>query len=54
MMSNTQGGVREGAGRKKLDYPFKIIQVRVPLEMEGAVKDFIKKIRNEWLTANTQ
>jgi hypothetical protein len=54
MMSNTQGGVREGAGRKKLDYPFKIIQVRVPLEMEGAVKDFIKKLRNEWLTANTQ
>jgi hypothetical protein len=53
-MSNTQGGVREGAGRKKLDYPFKIIQVRVPLEMEGAVKDFIKKLRNEWLTANTQ
>ncbi len=53
-MSNTQGGVREGAGRKKLDYPFKIIQVRVPLDMEGAVKDFIKKLRNEWLTANTQ
>jgi len=45
---------QEIAGRKKLDYPFKIIQVRVPLEMEGAVKDFIKKIRNEWLTANTQ
>ena len=53
-MSNTQGGVREGAGRKKLDYDFKVIQVRVPLEMEGAVKDFIKKLRNEWLTANTQ
>jgi len=53
-MSNTQGGVREGAGRKRLDYPFKIIQVRVPLEMEGAVKDFIKKIRKEWLIANTQ
>ena len=53
-MTKTQGGVREGAGRKKLDYDFKIIQVRVPLEMEGAVKDFIKKLRNEWLTANTQ
>jgi len=53
-MSNTQGGKRQGAGRKQLDYPFKIIQVRVPLEMEGAVKDFIKKLRNEWLTANTQ
>lgn len=53
-MSSKQGGVREGAGRKRLDYPFKIIQVRVPLEMEGAVKDFIKKIRKEWLTANTQ
>ena len=53
-MSSKQGGVREGAGRKRLDYPFKIIQVRVPLEMEVAVKDFIKKIRKEWLTANTQ
>ena len=53
-MSSKQGGVREGAGRKRLDYPFKIIQVRVPLEMEGAVKDFIKKIRKEWLIANTQ
>ena len=45
-MSSKQGGVREGAGRKRLDYPFKIIQVRVPLEMEESVKD--------WLTANTQ
>ena len=53
-MSKTQGGVREGAGRKKLDYPFKIIQVRVPLDMEYAVKDFIKKLRKEWLTAKTQ
>ena len=53
-MSSKQGGVREGAGRKRLDYPFKIIQVRVPLEMEEAVKDFIKKIRKEWLIANTQ
>ena len=51
---NIQGGKREGAGRKRLDYPFKIIQVRVPLEMEGAVKDFIKKLRKEWHTANTQ
>jgi hypothetical protein len=54
MMSNTQGGKRDGAGRKKLDYDFKVIQVRVPLDMEYAVKDFIKKLRNEWLTANTQ
>ena len=53
-MSNTQGGKRQGAGRKKLDHPFKIIQVRVPLEMEESVKDFIKKLRKEWLTANTQ
>ena len=53
-MSSKQGGVREGAGRKRLDYPFKIIQVRVPLEMEESVKDFIKKLRKEWLTANTQ
>ena len=53
-MSSKQGGVREGAGRKRLDYPFKIIQVRVPLEMEGAVKDFIKKLRKEWHIANTQ
>jgi len=53
-MTKTQGGKRDGAGRKKLDYDFKVIQVRVPLEMEGAVKDFIKKLRNEWLTANTQ
>ena len=49
-----QGGKRDGAGRKKLDYDFKILQLRVPLEMEGAVKDFIKKLRKEWLTANTQ
>jgi hypothetical protein len=53
-MSNTQGGKRQGAGRKQLDYDFKILQLRVPTEMEGAVKDFIKKLRNEWLTANTQ
>jgi hypothetical protein len=53
-MSNTQGGKREGAGRKPLDYDFKILQLRVPTEMEGAVKDFIKKIRKEWHTANTQ
>ena len=53
-MTKTQGGVRDGAGRKKLDYDFKILQLRVPTEMEGAVKDFIKKLRNEWLTANTQ
>jgi len=53
-MSNTQGGVREGAGRKPLNYDFKILQVRVPTEMKGAVKDFIKKIRKEWLIANTQ
>ena len=53
-MTKTQGGKRDGAGRKKLDYDFKVIQVRVPLEMEGAVKDFIKKLRKEWLTANTQ
>ena len=51
---NKQGGKRDNAGRKKLDYDFKILQLRVPLEMEGAVKDFIKKIRKEWLTANTQ
>jgi len=25
-MSNTQGGKRDGAGRKKLDYDFKVIQ----------------------------
>lgn len=49
-----QGGKRDGAGRRKLDYDFKILQLRVPLEMEGAVKDFIKKIRKEWLIANTQ
>jgi len=53
-MSSKQGGVREGAGRKRLDYPFKVIQVRVPLDMEVAVKDFIKKIRKEWHIANTQ
>lgn len=46
---NTQGGKREGAGRKRLDYDFKVIQVRVPLEMEDAVKQFIKKVRKEWL-----
>jgi hypothetical protein len=51
---NKQGGKRQGAGRKQLDYDFKILQLRVPTEMEGAVKDFIKKLRNEWLTANTQ
>ena len=53
-MSKNQGGVRQGAGRKRLDYPFKIIQVRIPLEMEFEVKNLIKKIRKEWLTANTQ
>lgn len=53
-MTKIQGGKREGAGRKKLDYDFKILQLRVPTEMEGAVKDFIKKIRKEWLIANTQ
>ena len=53
-MSNTQGGKRQGAGRKRLDYPFKIIQVRIPLEMEFEVKNLIKKIRKEWLIANTQ
>ena len=53
-MSSKQGGKREGAGRKKLDYDFKILQLRIPTEMEVAVKDFIKKIRKEWLTANTQ
>ena len=53
-MSNTQGGKREGAGRKPLDYDFKILQLRVPTEMEGAVKDFIKKLRKEWHIANTQ
>ena len=53
-MSKTQGGVREGAGRKRLDYPFKIIQVRIPLEMEAQVKHLIKTIRKEWLIANTQ
>ena len=49
-----QGGKRDGAGRKKLDYDFKILQLRVPLDMEYAVKDFIKKLRKEWHTANTQ
>jgi hypothetical protein len=53
-MSKTQGGKRDGAGRKKLDYDFKVIQVRVPLDMEYAVKDFIKKLRKEWHTANAQ
>jgi hypothetical protein len=53
-MSNTQGGKRDGAGRKKLDYDFKILQLRVPLDMEASVKDFIKKLRKEWLIANTQ
>ena len=53
-MSKNQGGVRQGAGRKRLDYPFKIIQVRIPLEMEFEVKNSIKKIRKEWLIANTQ
>ena len=49
-----QGGKRDGAGRRKLDYDFKILQLRVPLDMEVAVKDFIKKLRKEWHTANTQ
>ena len=53
-MSNTQGGKREGAGRKPLDYDFKILQLRVPTDMEVAVKDFIKKLRKEWHIANTQ
>jgi len=53
-MSNTKGGFREGAGRKKLDYDFKIIQVRVPAVLENEVKYFIKKLRKEWLIANTQ
>ena len=51
---NKQGGKREGAGLKKLDYDFKILQLRIPTEMEVAVKDFIKKLRKEWLIANTQ
>lgn len=49
---NKQGGKRNGAGRKKLDYDFKILQLRIPLEMEGAVKEFIKKIRKEWQQEN--
>jgi hypothetical protein len=49
---NKQGGKRQGAGRKKLDYDFKILQLRVPLEMEEAVKEFIKKIRKEWQQEN--
>ena len=51
---NKQGGKRDGAGRKKLDYDFKILQLRIPTEMEVAVKDFIKKLRKEWHIANTQ
>jgi hypothetical protein len=53
-MTKIQGGKREGAGRKPLDYDFKILQLRVPTEMEVAVKDFIKKLRKEWHIANTQ
>ena len=52
MIMNKQGGKREGAGRKKLDYPFKVIQVRVPLDYEKQVKDFIKILRKQWLQDN--
>ena len=51
-MTKTQGGLREGAGRKKLDYPFKIIQVRIPLELEEEAKRLVKNLRKEWLSKN--
>lgn len=43
------GGKRSGAGRKALDYDFKVIQVRVPIELEQEAKLLIKKLREEWL-----
>lgn len=48
----TSGGKRIGAGRKKLEYPFKILQLRVPLDYEKQVKDFIKILRKQWLQDN--
>lgn len=44
------GGIRAGAGRKPLDYDFKIIQVRVPVELEQEAKLLIKNLREEWLS----
>jgi len=45
-----KGGNRVGAGRKLLDYDFKVIQVRIPLELEKEAKLLIKKLREEWLS----
>lgn len=47
-MSNS-GGKRVGAGRKPLDYDFKIIQVRIPRELEQEAKLLIKNLREQWL-----
>jgi len=43
------GGKRSGAGRKPLDYDFKVIQVRIPIELEQEAKLLIKNLREEWL-----
>ena len=46
----SKGGNRAGAGRIPLDYDFKVIQVRIPLELEQEAKLLIKKLREEWLS----
>lgn len=45
----TSGGKRTGAGRKALDYDFKILQLRVPIELEQEAKLLIKNLREQWL-----